>query len=145
MLATIHSEAEQRYAKVAAGDVTIIDNSPTLVLMLNTSEAINAILSDKPSLADWNNLMSKLKAMNICIVFGALDNVSIPYSSEILKKFKDDRKMIFFDDLSNLKIGEVPYPITKKFAGTLQSGDGYCIINNNISRVRVPDCPSTER
>lgn len=141
MLATVRSKAEARYAQVAAGNTAFLENSPTLVLMLNSSEAINAINSDKPSLEAWNALTGKLKAMNVCVIFGALDNVSIPFGSEVLKKFKDDRKMIFFDDLANLKVGELPYSTVKKFAGSLQKGDGYVIIKNDAARVRVPDCP----
>ncbi len=140
MILQIRAKAEERYSRVAEGDVSILDTSPTLVLMLNTSEAINSIQSDKPSMEAWTVLIGKLKAMNICIVFGALDNVSISYGSEILKKYKDDRKLVFFDELSNLKIGELPYSTVKKFANPLQNGDGYCIIGNEVSRIRVPFC-----
>ncbi len=144
MIQHIRAEAEERYALVAAGDVSVLDTSSTLVLMLNTTEAINAIQSDKASLESWSSLMGKLKGMNICIIFGSLDNVSIPYGSEILKKYKDDRKLVFFDDLSNLKIGELPYSTVKKFSGGLQNGDGYCIIGNETARIRVPNCPLME-
>ena len=144
MIQHIRAKAEERYALVAAGDVSVLDTSSTLVLMLNTTEAINAIQSDKASIEAWSSLMGKLKTMNICIIFGSLDNVSIPYGSEILKKYKDDRKLVFFDDLSNLKIGELPYSTVKKFSGGLQNGDGYCIIGNETARIRVPNCPLME-
>ena len=144
MIQHIRAKAEERYTLVAAGDVSVLDTSSTLVLMLNTTEAINAIQSDKASIEAWSSLMGKLKTMNICIIFGSLDNVSIPYGSEILKKYKDDRKLVFFDDLSNLKIGELPYSTVKKFSGGLQNGDGYCIIGNETARIRVPNCPLME-
>lgn len=141
MILQLRAKAEERYALVAKGDVSVLDTSPTLVLMLNTAEAINAVQSDKTALEAWSSLMGKLKAMNVCIIFGALDNVSIPYGAEILKKFKDDRKLVFFDELSNLKIGELPYSTVKKFSNPLQNGDGYCIIGNEVSHIRVPSCP----
>ena len=67
--------------------------------------------------------------------------MSIPYSSEVLKKFKEDRKLVFFEDLGNLKIGELPYAAVKRFSGTLQKGDGYLILGNEVARIRVPNCP----
>ena len=82
--------------------------------------------------------------MNVCTVFGALDNVSIPFGSEVLKKLKEDRKLLFFDDLGNLKIGELPYATVKKFPGTLPKGDGYLLIGNDAARIRVPECPVRE-
>ena len=82
--------------------------------------------------------------MNLCIILGALDNASIPFSSEVLKKVKDDRKLLFFDDLGSLKIGDLPYATVKKFTATLQKGDAYLILGNEAARVRVPYCPPPE-
>ena len=83
--------------------------------------------------------------MNICVIFGDLDNSSIPYGSEVLKKLREDRRLVFFDDLANLKIGELPYAMMKKFSGTFQKGDGYLILGNEIARIRVPNCPYPEK
>lgn len=144
MILQVQMKAEERYAIVTSGDASVLDTSPTLVLLLNTAEAINVIQTDKAALQAWSALMNKLKAMNVCIIFGALDNVSIPYSSEILRKFRDDRKLVFFDDLSNLRIGELPYSIIRTFNEPLQKYDGYCIIGNETARIRVPHCPLSE-
>ena len=144
MLRLVREKAEVRYAHVAKGAVSLLDTAPTLVLMLNSAEAINAISSNKTALADWLAITGKLKSMNVCTVFGALDNVSIPFGSEVLKKLKEDRKLLFFDDLGNLKIGELPYATVKKFPGTLPKGDGYLLIGNDAARIRVPECPVRE-
>ena len=141
MIHELHKKAEERYEGMAK-DISILVTSPTLVLMLNSSEAINAITADKSALASWQQLTGKLKSMNICTVLGALDNVSIPFGSEVLKKIKDDRKLVFFDDLGNLKIGDLPYATIKQFAGTFQAGDGYVILGNDTARIRVPNCPA---
>lgn len=141
MLLAVQKKAEERYARVAEGDVSVLDTSPTLVLMLNSTEAINAISADKSALGAWGQITGKLKAMNICVVFGALDNVSIPFGSEVLKKIKDDRKLVFFDDLGNLKIGDLSFATVKKFAGAMQPGDGYLLLGNEAARIRVPSCP----
>ena len=52
--------------------------------------------------------------------------------------------MVFFEELSNLKIGELPYATAKKFAGTMQKGDGFFILGSEAARIRVPDCPLPE-
>ena len=137
----LRRKAEERYEGMAK-DISILDTSPTLVLMLNSSEAINAITTDKTALASWQQLTGKLKSMNVCTVLGALDNVSIPFGSEVLKKLKEDRKLVFFDDLGNLKIGDLPYATIKQFAGSFQAGDGYVILGNDAARIRVPACPA---
>lgn len=141
LIKQVRVKAEARYARVADGDISALETAPTLVLMLNSSEAINAVSSDKEGLEAWLALMGKLKGMNVCTVFGALDNVSIPYSSDVLKKFKEDCKLLFFEELTNLKIADLSYGKAKKFAGAFRKGDGYLIMGNEIARIRVPSCP----
>lgn len=144
MVQQVRQKAEERYTCVAGGDMSVLDTSPTLVLMLNSAEAINAVQQDKTALESWHLLIGKLRSMNLCIILGALDNASIPFSSEVLKKVKDDRKLLFFDDLGSLKIGDLPYATVKKFATALQKGDGYLILGNEAARIRVPNCPTPE-
>lgn len=144
MLLQVRKKAEERYVRVTEGDLSVLDTSSTLVLMLNSSEAINAISSNKAVLESWLVLMGRLKSMNVCTIFGSLDNASIPYGSEVLKKFKEDRKLVFFEDLGNLKIGELPYATVKKFPNSLPKGDGFLILGNETARIRVADCPFPE-
>ena len=144
MLQQVRLKAEERYARVAGGDASVLDNSSTLVLMLNSAEAINAVQQNRAALESWQLLTGKLRSMNLCVVFGALDNASIPFGAEVLKKIKDDRKLVFFDDLGNLKIGDLPYATVKQYSGTLQKGDAYMLLGNEAARIRVPYCPPPE-
>ena len=79
-------------------------------------------------------------SMNVCTIIGALENTPIPFGAGILKPLKDSRKLVFFDNLNNLKIVDLPYSETKKHSIALQKGDGYFIIGNDVARIRVPQC-----
>lgn len=137
-------KAEDRYRQINEGNLSVLDNAPALMLMLNSSEAISAISSDNNALTIWRTLTGKLKAMNICIVFGALENATIPFGSEVLKMLKENCRLVFFEELGNMKICDLQYATIKRFSGTFQEGDGYMIIGNNVSRIRVPKCPSPD-
>ncbi len=141
ILKEVYERAEERYARVAGGDTAALDNSPTLVLMLNSAEVINAISADKTAMGYWNAITGKLKSMKVCVVFGALENAAIPYSAEVLKKFKDNRKIVFLDRIESLKIGDLPYSGIKKFSGATKKDDGYLVFANSIARVKIPSCP----
>ncbi len=145
MLLEVLKIAQDRYNCITQRNTSVLDTAPTLVLMINSNEGINAISSNKSALAAWTDLTGKFKSMNICVIFGDLDNSSIPYGSEVLKKLREDRRLVFFDDLANLKIGELPYAMMKKYSGTFQKGDGYLILGNEIARIRVPNCPYPEK
>lgn len=57
----------------------------------------------------YNNIVGKYKNMNACIVVGDYPNENISYSApDIIKKIRDARNFIFFDDLTNMKIIDLP-------------------------------------
>ena len=140
ILQEVRAKAEERYNLYAEGDPSVLDTSPTLVLMLNSTEAINEISSDKAALAAWTDLTGRLRFMNVCIVLGNLENTALPFG-DIYKPLKTNLKLVFLGDLGNLNIGSVPYATQKKFFGSFQKGDGFLLIGNDAARIRIPDCP----
>lgn len=141
----IYKKAEERYMKVMGGDISVLDASPLLILMLNSSEAIDAVSSSKEASNALSALTGRFHSMNVCTIIGALENTPIPFGAGILKPLKDSRKLVFFDNLNNLKIVDLPYSEIKKYNGPLKKWDGYLIIGNEVTRIRVPNCPIPER
>jgi len=102
-------------------------------------DAIEAISSNSMVMAKYNNIIGKYKTMNVCVILGAVENASIPYSApEILKKWKEDRKLLFFDDIDNLKLFDLPYSATKKYKKSLEVGDCYFIKGNECVKIKTP-------
>ena len=135
----IEAVLASRYQSVASGELGILDTAPVLVLMLNSLDAIEAISSNSMVMAKYNNIIGKYKTMNVCVILGAVENASIPYSApEILKKWKEDRKLLFFDDIDNLKLFDLPYSATKKYKKSLEVGDCYFIKGNECVKIKTP-------
>lgn len=137
----IESVVVSRYQEVIAGNIDVLTNAPVLVLMINNLDAIEAISNNSTLMAKYNNIISKYKNMNVCVILGAVENANIPYSApEILKKAKDERKLLFFDDLDNLKLFDLPYSATKKHKKALELGDCYFVKGNDCVKLKTPKC-----
>ena len=118
-----------------------MSDSPVIVLMLNSPDAIDAICANSSALAAYNNIVGKYKTMNICVILGGVENASIPYNApEVLKKAKEERKLVLFDDYENLKVFDLPYSSTKKFKKALELGDCYFINGNECIKIKTPKC-----
>ena len=130
-----------RYAEVVNGKVELLSDSPVIVLMINSPDAIEAICSNPATLAAYNNIIGKFKNMNVCVILGGIENANIPYNApEILKKAKEDRKVFLFDDIENLKIFDLPYGSTKNYKKPLEIGDCYFIKGNECVKLKTPKC-----
>lgn len=135
----IEATVVARYEAVLKGNVEILSDSPVIVLMLNSLDAIEAICSNSVALAAYNNIIGKYKNMNVCVILGGVENTSVPYSApEVLKKAKEERKLILFDDIENLKFFDLPYAATKKYKKALEIGDCYYIKGNECVKLKSP-------
>lgn len=77
-----------------------------------------------------------------CILV-CVDNANIPYSApEILKNVRDQRHFMYFDDISNMKIFDVPLTIARNFKKPIEQGDGYYIKENVCLKLKTPIGPS---
>ena len=138
----IEVELKKRYDAVVAGDEYILEQEDLLVLILDNNDAIQAISSDSGILAAYKNIIGKYKNMNVCI-FAFVDNAPISYSSpEILKNIRDQRHILFFDDLSNLKLFDVPLPIARNFKKPIEKGDCYYFRENECAKLKTPLMPN---
>ena len=137
----IEATVAARYDAVLKGNVEMLSDSSVIVLMLNSPDAIDAICANSSALAAYNNIIGKYKTMNVCVILGGVENASIPYNApEVLKKAKEERKLVLFDDHVNLKIFDLPYSSTKKFKKALELGDCYFIKGNECIKVKTPKC-----
>ena len=135
----IEKELKNRYDALVAGDESVIATSDMLVLILDSADAVNAICNDRDALNAYKNIVGRYKNTNACIIFSALENASIPYSApEIFKNLRDSRHMLYFDDLMNMKIFDVPLAMARKFKKPIDQGDCYYIKDNECVKLKTP-------
>lgn len=141
MVKNIEATLATRYEAVLKGNLAILTDAPCIVLMLNSADAIGAICANTSTLAAYNNIIGKYRNMNVCVILGEVENTSIPYNApEILKKAKEERKLVLFDDIENLKVFDMPYASIKMYKKTLEIGDCYFIKGNECIKLKTPKC-----
>ena len=102
---------------------------------------LDELCKDTEAANAMRNIIGKYKDMNVCMFVGNYENKNIPYgANEFVKKIKEDRHILFFDDLSNLKIFDVLLAIAKKFKKPINIGDAHYIKDNNYIRIKTCIC-----
>lgn len=133
----IEQELEKRYGLIANGNINTLSESKLLVLVINSIETLDEMCADSNILASLRNITGKYKNMNVCVIIGNYENKNIPYAAnEFVKKIKEDKHLMFFDNLSNLKIFDVPLAISRKFKKPLSVGDCYYMKDAECVKVK---------
>jgi S-DNA-T family DNA segregation ATPase FtsK/SpoIIIE len=134
----IEQKLKQRYDLLAAGKENALENEKLIVLILNSTEAMELVSMDPGAVTAYRNITGKYKNMKICVLLGQYENTNIPYSApELIKKAKEAKHFIFFDDLANLKILDLPMTMLRNYKKPIETGDAYYIKENKCMKLKT--------
>lgn len=133
----MEQQLKERYEALVAGNENALNDVPLLMLMVDNQDALMAICNNPDALAAYKNIVGRYKNMKACIV-ALVENQNIPYSApEILKNVRDQRNFMYFDDMSNMKIFDVPLAMARNFKKPIELGDGYYIKDNECVKLKT--------
>lgn len=132
----IEMQLKDRYDALVAGDEDVLNDAELLMLVIDNQDALHAICNNPEAFAAYRNIIGRYKSMKVCIV-AFVENANIPYSApEILKNIRDQRNFMYFDDMNNMKIFDVPLTAMRNFKKPIEMGDSYCIMDNSYVKVK---------
>lgn len=109
------------------------------VLIINNADVVDTMSTDKEVLNAFKNLIGKYKMLNAFILFGSVPNTPIPYGApEVYKIIKENKNILFFEDLDNCKILDIPLSVTRANKKKLEVGDCYQLIGNDCYKIKTP-------
>ena len=138
----IEGKLKERYDAVLRGEQL---EDHLLLLVLDNMDAVDAISADMSVLNAYKNIASRYKQMGVCILLTGIENENIPYSApDMLKAVRDTHQLVFFGNLSELKLFDVPLSISKQFKKPVEKGDAYFLKGNACVKMMTPRCETKE-
>ena len=136
----IEMQLKDRYDALVAGNEDVLNDAELIMMVIDNQDALLAICNNSDALAAYKNIIGRYKNMKVCIaVF--VENANIPYSApEIMKNIRDQRNFMYFDDMSNMKIFDVPLAMSRNFKKPIELGDGYYIKDNECVKLKTSIC-----
>lgn len=141
ILCGIEKILQERYEKIAIGESNLLDEAKMLMVIVNNVAALEEITNNLEAQTAYNNIVGKYKNMNACIVVGDYPNENISYSApDIIKKIRDARNFIFFDDLANMKIIDLPLAAMREHKKPIEAGEVFYIHENEVRKLKTVKC-----
>ena len=133
----IEEIVKERYNILASGEDLDLSKEPLLVLVLNNRDTLEAISDDSDACRAFKNIISKYKAMNVCVLATKYENVNVNYSApDVTKMLRDGGHFLFFDDLSMMQIVDIPYNLAREFSKKIVKGDVYYMQNEGCMKIK---------
>ena len=113
-------------------------NNELLLLIINSGEVAKRISEDIDCMDNYRDIVSQYKSLNVAIIFANYVNQTISYDSpEPLQMIKRERHLLYFDELDNLKVFDVPYEIIRQYRKKPQLGDVFYINDNEVHKLKI--------
>lgn len=130
--------AEQRYLDQINRHSEAQQSDAWCVVVVDNYDAILTLSSDKNAMTILKDIWGKYSGTRIIFIFTDINNGSIPFNApEIMKIIKDRKNYIIFDEISNIKITDVPLSLTRKYTKPLEAGDAYWIQDGDVKKIRT--------
>ena len=137
LMSEIEATLKERYDALAVDATMDMSQEKLLYIIINSADAIEAISNDPTAMAAYRNITGKYKNMKVCVLLGGIENNSIQYSApEILKKLRDSKHFMFFDDMQNIKVVDMPLAVMRNFKKPIEQGDCYYIKDNECVKIK---------
>lgn len=137
LLTEIESKLKARYDALANDTAVDVSKEKLLYVVLNSYDAIEAISNNPAAMTAYKNIIGKYKNMNVCVLLGGIENANVSYSApEIIKKARDAKHFMFFDDMQNIKIVDMPLAVIRNFKKPIEQGDCYYIRDNDCVKIK---------
>lgn len=115
-----------------------LKEQPYMLIVINDKDMLDIISKNKECIQNFKDIIDKYKKLKASIILSNIDNSSIPFNcNDIMKKIKENRHYIIFDDMANFKIIEPPMSLIKENRKRLKPGDAYYVKDNMIVKIRT--------
>ena len=127
---------QTRYQKMIDEDESQSDD--LLLLVINNNDVAKVIYEDMDAMNQYTDMISRYKNLKVGVIFTNYENVNVSYDApEQIRNIKQERHLLFFDDLDNLKVFDVAYEDMKANKKRLQLNDAYYIKDNSVVKVKL--------
>ena len=138
MLASLSTTLTERYAERELSGTTAVAHMRPIVLVINSNDAIKYISENSEALEIYKDIVKKYKNLKSMILFTNVENDTITYSSpEVMKMMKDNYQLVIFEDLSNVKLFDVPLAVSRRFKTPLKDNEAYFLSGNTLRKIKT--------
>lgn len=115
-----------------------INEEPFLLLVIENSKLFEHMQTSKELSTKFINMLKQYKKYKFAVVLSELENTNVPFNAPDFMKFvKENKKFVFFDELTAVKFFDVTARQQKDNAKPLKMGDAFLCINGEVERIKT--------
>lgn len=128
----------ERQNKVLGDSSYSLEDEPLLLLVIENNKLFEHLQTSKELSAKIIQMLKQYKKYKFAIVLSEIENASVPFNApDFMKYVKDNKKFVYFDEISTVKFFDATARQQKENAKPLKTGDAFVCINGEVERVKT--------
>ena len=135
----ISPELELRHELLMDGKFDELQKKSQIIILINSRDAIEYISSTKELYGVYGKMTKQFKSLNLSFIFSDIEDISVGYNApELLKRFKEAKKMIITSPLQEYKFCDLPSNAVRNNK-MVNVGDCFVLSGTEILRVKFEE------
>jgi len=138
MLSSIDSRLRKRWEQAYRQEADP-DAGDLLVWILDSEDVLESVSADPEAMECWSRITGTYRRLHVCTVIACVENAPVSFGApELLRELRERRCCLFFDDLKNCRLFELPYAVGRDTVGESAAGDAWYLRGSDRIRIRTP-------
>lgn len=134
----IYDEIKERFKKISTGGLEVLQDDPLKLVVIQSRDAINELSKHTDAMKKYKELVTQFRNLKICFIFSDVEDAAVPYSgADVLKMLKENRTIIYFNNLSEMKFCDIPNLVLRAHKKEVSLGDAYYFKGNDIEKIKI--------
>lgn len=135
---TIEEKLVKRQEEVIDDPSFSIDEEPLLLLVIENSRLFGHLQTNRELSEKLVQLVRQYKKYKFAVILSEIENTNVPFNApEFVKFVKENKKFLFFDEVSSARFFDVSVRQQKENAKPLKIGDAFACMNDEIERIKT--------
>lgn len=141
IVADIEKKLLDRQESVLNGFSCSLEDAPLLLLVIENRKLFEQLQTSKELSAKIIQMLKQYKKYKFAIVLSEIENANVPFNApDFMKYVKENKKFVYFDEISTVKFFDVTARQQKENAKPLKTGDAFVCMNGEVERIKTILC-----
>ena len=135
---SVYEELKQRMRSLEDGELLSLERSAWIIVVVNNRNALDMLADDDDAQDLFKEIYKKYAGMKVLFLVSDLADASVNSSSAVIcRKIRDDKKLLYFGPLKEIKITDVYGSSIKNLGNLSAEDDAYFFVREDIYRVKT--------
>lgn len=138
VIESVSDTLQERYDELQDEGPEALERMPWIIVLVNNKQALDNMAGSRTHENMFTDICKKYSNLKILFLLTEVGDAAVNSSSpQLLRKVKDDKKLLYFGALKEMKIIDLYGSATRNIGNLVDADDAYLLNGENVHRIKT--------